>query len=192
MSAADAAPPAAPPSAARISPGGFADLGPFPWVVSRVAGAVTGTQPPAIFTTLGRTRGLFAGWLHFAGQLMPFGTLRRRESEMIILAVAQARSCAYEIAHHRMLGRRAGLTPTEIDALTGRGEADTFTVRERALLSAANTLVHARDLDDQQWDALRAVTSDREAIEVLLLVGHYDMLATALTTLRLSPDAPRR
>lgn len=28
-------------------------------------------------------------------------------------------------------------------------------------------------------------------IELLLLVGHYDMLATTLTTLRLRPDAHR-
>ena len=31
----------------------------------------------------------------------------------------------------------------------------------------------------------------REAIELLLLVGHYDMLATTLMTLRLEPDAHR-
>ena len=48
-----------------------------------------------------------------------------------------------------------------------------------------------KDLDDDQWAALRAVTSEREAIELLLLVGHYDMLATTLLTLRVEPDRKR-
>ena len=47
------------------------------------------------------------------------------------------------------------------------------------------------DLDDGQWAALRTVTTEREAIELLLLVGHYDMLATTLMTLRLEPDRHR-
>jgi len=32
---------------------------------------------------------------------------------------------------------------------------------------------------------------DRELIELVMLVGHYDMLATAITTLRIQPDGPR-
>ena len=35
------------------------------------------------------------------------------------------------------------------------------------------------------------MTSEREAIELLLLVGHYDMLATTLMTLRVEPDRKR-
>ena len=91
---------------ARIGPGSVRELGPLRWGFARAAGRVTGTEPPAIFTTLGRTKGLFTGWLHFAGRLMPFGSLARRESEMVILAVAHARGCEYEREHHRMLGRR--------------------------------------------------------------------------------------
>ena len=80
---------------ARIGPGSVRDLGPLRWGFARAAGRVTGTEAPAIFTTLGRTKGLFTGWLHFAGRLMPFGSLARRESEMVILAVAHARGCDY-------------------------------------------------------------------------------------------------
>ena len=122
---------------------------------------------------------------------MPFGSLPRRESEMVILAVAHARGCEYEREHHRMLGRRAGLTEDEIEALIGGPAVGTFSARERALLGAANTLVATKDLNDDQWAALRAVTSEREAIELLLLVGHYDMLATTLLTLRVEPDRKR-
>ena len=49
-----------------------------------------------------------------------------------------------------------------------------------------------RDLTDATWSELRAAYDERTVIEILLLVGHYDMLATTLTTLRLEPDPPAR
>jgi len=41
------------------------------------------------------------------------------------------------------------------------------------------------------WEALRRHLDERLALEFLLLVGHYEMLATTLNTLRLRPDPPR-
>ena len=89
---------------ARIAPGGRREIGAVAWLGSRIAGRVTGTEPPAFITTLGRGRRQFWGWLAFAGSLMPFGTLTRRESESVILRVAAVTGCAYESAHHRHLG----------------------------------------------------------------------------------------
>jgi alkylhydroperoxidase family enzyme len=70
-------------------------------------------------------------------------------------------------------------------------DAPGWTSRERALLAAADRLVADRDLDDDAWRALRAELDDREAIELCMLVGHYDMLATVLGTLRVQTDVPR-
>lgn len=176
---------------ARIAPGTVRELGPLRWGFSRAAGKVTGTEPPAIFTTLGRTKGLFTGWLHFAGRLMPFGSLERRESEMVILTVATERQCEYEREHHRLLGKRAGLTSAEIEGILADEVVETLSARESVLRESAKILVRDKDLDDGQWAALRTVTTEREAIELLLLVGHYDMLATTLMTLRLEPDRHR-
>lgn len=173
---------------ARIAPGDLKDLGPARWAFARAAGKVTGTEPPAIFTTLGRTKGLFTGWLHFAGRLMPFGSLQRRESEMVILTVATERECEYEREHHRLLGKRAGLTTAEIEGILAGGAVESLSPRESVLRESARALVRTKDLDDEQWAGLRRMTTEREAIELLLLVGHYDMLATTLMTLRLEPD----
>lgn len=176
---------------ARIAPGTLRELGPVRWGFAHAAGRVTGTEPPAIFTTLGRTKGLFTGWLHFAGRLMPFGSLQRRESELVILTVATERGCEYEREHHRLLGRRAGLTTAEIEAVLAGTVVDSLSPREAVLRESAQVLVRTQDLDDAQWERLRSVTTEREAIELLLLVGHYDMLATTLMTLRLEPDRHR-
>jgi AhpD family alkylhydroperoxidase len=176
---------------ARIAPGSRRDLGLPIWVFSRLAGRATRTAPPAIFTTLGRGRGLFWGWLHFAGRLMPGGRLPRRETELVILRVATVRDCAYELEHHVRLGRRAGVTSEDVDRMREGSAAEGWRSHERLLLRATEELLATRDLTDASWAELRAAYDERTVIEILLLVGHYDMLATTLTTLRLEPDPPR-
>lgn len=176
---------------ARIGPGGWRDTGAIAWSFARVAGRVMRTEPPAVFTTLGRGRGLFWGWLHFAGRLMPGGTLPRRDTELVILRVAHLADSAYERAHHERLGRRVGLSRAEIDRVAGGPDAEGWTPRQRVLLAATDELHATRDLGDATWAALREVVDERGAVEFLLLVGHYEMLATTLTALRIAPDRPR-
>jgi AhpD family alkylhydroperoxidase len=173
---------------ARIAPGSRRDLGLAIWVFSRLAGRATHTAPPAIFTTLGRGRGLFWGWLHFAGRLMPGGRLPRRETELVILRVATLRDCTYELEHHVRLGARAGVTPADVARVREGSAAAGWRGHERLLMRVTEELLATRDLADTTWAELRAAYDERTVIEILLLVGHYDMLATTLTTLRLEPD----
>lgn len=176
---------------ARITPGGWREVGPLVAGFARIAGRVTGTEPPAIFLTLGRNRRLFWGWLHFAGGLMPGGRLPRRETELVILRVATLTGSAYEFAHHARLGARAGVTPTDLERVVAGPDAGGWTARERLLLTVTDELHHQRDLSDATWSRLRGELDERTCLEVLLLVGHYEMLATTLTTLRLQPDGER-
>ncbi len=175
----------------RVSPGRLRETGPVIWAFTRVAGRVTGTNPPHVFTTLGRTRGLFWGWLHFAGRLMPGGRLPRRETELVILRVAHRRGSAYELEHHARLARRAGVTRGDLDRVRVDGVDDGWGRHEAVLLRAVDELLETRDLGDGTWAELAAELDPRRAIELLLLVGHYDMLATTLTTLRVPPDRRR-
>ncbi|MGH3655539.1 MAG: carboxymuconolactone decarboxylase family protein [Micromonosporaceae bacterium] len=172
---------------ARIPPGNWRDVGVVNWLIAVVSGKVIGAPPPHLFLTLGRHRRLFRGWLRFAGRLMPGGTLSRRETELVILRVALLRDCEYEYAHHVRLGRRAGLSDAEIHRLT-EGPGNGWSDRERAVLSAVDQLCRTRDLDDESWTALRGHLNKTECIELCLLVGHYDMLATVIKALRIEPD----
>lgn len=176
----------------RIHPGTRADVGRITWAIARISGRVTGTGPTNLFLTLGRNRKLFRGWLRFAGRLMPGGTLPRRETELVILRVAHLRGCAYEFEHHVTLGRRAGVTQADVAKVIEGPRAGGWSARERVLLTAVDQLHHHRDLDDPIWAAVRRELSEPQTIELVLLVGHYEMLATAIGTLRIQPDPPRR
>ena len=60
--------------------------------------------------------------------------------------------------------------------------------RQSLLLRVTESLLEQRDLDDALWAELRAAEDERTCIELLMLVGHYDMLATTLHTLRVQPE----
>ena len=175
-------------SAPRVTPGGLAELGPLNWLACRLIGWGAGTRDANLFRTLGRQRALFRGWLVFAARLMPGGVLPRRDTELVILRVAHRRGCGYELDHHRRLAARAGIAPAEIARVLAGPAAAGWTGREKALLAAADSLVERRDLDDALWAELRDCCDDRELVELCLLVGHYDMLATTIAALRIAPD----
>lgn len=177
-------------SQARIPPGGRREIGLVNAVIARVLGAATGGPPPAVCTTLGRHRRLFRPWLRFAARLMPFGVLPRREAELVILRVAHLCDSAYEAAQHERLARDAGLSPDEIARIAGGSSAAGWSPRQAALLAATDELHARRDLSDERWDELCRHLSDTERIELPMLVGHYEMLAMTLNSLRVQPDEP--
>lgn len=178
----------------RLAPGSLREVGLPVWVLSRLAGKVSKTEPPAIFLTLGRNRRLFWGWLHFAGKLMPGGRLPRRETELVILRVAHRSGSTYEWTQHEGLGRRAGLTDAEITAvaepLTQEG-GHLWSGRERMLLTVTDEIIDHADVSDETWSLMGHHLDERTCVELLMLVGHYRMLATTLHALRVQPDRRR-
>jgi AhpD family alkylhydroperoxidase len=178
-------------AAPRITPGGRREVGLFAWSFSTIAGLVTRTDPPNLFLTMGRAPRLFRGWLRFAGRLMPGGSLPRRDTELVILRVAHLCACAYEFEHHVRLGRRAGVSAADVDRVRQGPDAAGWSARERVLLGAVDELHERHDLTDTCWAALREHLDDKRTVEFVLLVGHYEMLATFLRTLRVQPDRRR-
>jgi len=176
----------------RVPPGSIRDVGVLTRLFAALAGLVTGTRSPRLFLVLGKHRPLFRGWLRFAGRLMLGGLLPRREIELVILRVAVLRNSRYEFEQHRRLGRRAGLEPADVDRVSAGPDAHGWRERERVLLRATDELHAEQDFDHATWSALREHLDEREAIEFCMLVGHYEMLATTITALRIPVDEPRK
>jgi alkylhydroperoxidase family enzyme len=166
--------------APRIPPARPRELGPLARILARVAGRVTGTGPPNIFTTLGQHPRLFRAWLRYSAHLMPFGRLPRSDTELVILRVAWRCRSAYEWHQHVPLGLRMGLTADQIATVAEGTPASAFTQRQRMLLAASDELIERRRLSDSTWSAVQAALGDRETIELCLLIGNYQGLASTI------------
>ncbi|HEX5820271.1 MAG TPA: carboxymuconolactone decarboxylase family protein [Solirubrobacterales bacterium] len=164
----------------RIAPARPRELRPLARAVAEITGRVTGGGPPNIFTTLGQHPRLFRAWLRYSARLMPFGQLPRRDTELVILRVAWQCRSAYEWRQHVPIALRVGLTPDEVAGVADSSPAGGFTERQLALLAASDELLARRALSDATWSAVQASLSDREAIELCMLIGHYQGLASAI------------
>lgn len=175
---------------ARVRPGHLGQIGVVSWALARAGGRQAGTGPMDLFRVLGRNKGLFRGWLHFAARLMPFGTLPRAESELVILRVAHLRGSEYELRQHRRIARGTGLSREQVAAVEAGLDEGDWSDRQRAILEAVDQLVLTRDVDDAIWAHLGRYLTDEQLIEFVLLAGHYDMLAAAIRALRIQPEEP--
>jgi alkylhydroperoxidase family enzyme len=171
-------------------PGGRAEIGLVNAAIVRVLGLATGGRPPHIFTTLARNRRLFRRWLWFAGGLMPGGKLPLVDTELVILRVAHNSGCEYEWRHPQQLGRRAGLGAEEIERARAGAGAPGWSPRQRLLLAAAGECHSEGRIGDETWAGLAAELDEPRLIELCMLIGHYEMLAMTLSSLRVQPESP--
>lgn len=155
--------------------------------VSVVARAFGRKKVPDVFVLFARNRRLFWAWLAFAAQMMPFGRLPATDREKLILRTAWLTRCRYEWGQHVEIALRVGVTDAEILAI-GRGP-EACTPADRLLLQACDELHAGVTLGESTLKALQARFAARELTELVILVGHYRMLAGLLNSAGLPLDA---
>jgi len=155
------------------------------WVIYRVAKV----DAANLFLALMQHWRLFFPWLGFAARLVPYGTLARRDTELAVLRVAWNCRSRYEWWQHVDIARRAGVTLDAILRIPAGSEAQGWTARESALLAAVDEIHHGRQLSDATWRRLAAHYPPRELLEICMLVGHYEMIASVLNTFRIPLDS---
>lgn len=156
-------------------------------LVGSLARAFGRRQLPAVFPLLHHHPGLFWGWLHFAARMMPWGRLPAAERELLILRTAWRCRSRYEWGQHVEIALRCGVSDAEIVAMA-RGEPAPRPGMD-LLLRACDELLDAGWLADDTWQALHQRLRPRELIELMMLVGHYRMLAGVLISCGLPLDA---
>jgi len=110
--------------------------------------------------------------------------LSNRAREIAILEVSVLRRCAFEWYAHVRVGEQAGLTAAEIAALRDGAPAPTLDATESCVRELVGVLVRERDLDDAAFSAAVGRLGERALMELIALVGYYDLLALSLRVWR--------
>lgn len=111
-------------------------------------------------------------------------SLGARAREIAILEVSVLRRCSFEWYAHERVGRQAGLTGEEIAALHAARDAPSFTAEESLVRELARTLLRERDLGDAAFARAEQALGTRVLMELIALVGYYDLLALSLSVWR--------
>lgn len=178
----------------RIAPGAACEIGWFNWIVCASLERATGRRTLNIFRTLAHNRRAFRGWLHLVAVTMLTGKLTRFDTESVIIRIAYQRGCEYELTHHRRLGRRAGIDTATMEMLTSPGPQHDNAkqwpnCRTGVLVAAVDQFVLDRQIDDHTWGRIDQEFTSEQLVELLLLMGQYDSLATIIGVLRIAHDA---
>jgi 4-carboxymuconolactone decarboxylase len=134
---------------------------------------------------------IFVYYLGFAGRLITQLELDMKLRELAILLVSRRTEADYEWVQHTAIARAIGIPQEQIDAV----EADELTADclgsdARAVLGFTAAVIESPKVDEETFAAMREVLSPREVVELMLVIGHYFMLARIITALEVDPDAP--
>lgn len=121
---------------------------------------------------------LARAFLTFNNHVATRSSLSVRDREILILRLAWLRKAEYEYYQHTILGLRAGLTEAELEQLRiGPGAAD-WSPEDAQLVLAVDELVADACISDATWDHLRKRFSQQQMMDLVFLVGCYEIVAT--------------
>lgn len=143
------------------------------------------------FRLLANAPNVFGGWTQMVDELFDSTTFDARMRELVILRVAHLQGSPYELAQHVPLGRKAGLTEQELDAIA-TGDPDGFSPTERAALDVVTELCNTHRLGDASFAAAQATFGDEALTELLMIVGCYYGLALVFNAADLDIDTTAR
>ncbi|MDP2292291.1 MAG: carboxymuconolactone decarboxylase family protein [Actinomycetota bacterium] len=151
---------------------------------SRPALAANAARGPLlnVFTTIARHPKLLKRWMVFANHVLNGSTLPARERELVILRTGFLCRSGYEWAQHVAIGRHAGLTDTEVEAITVGATDASWSQADRDLLEATEQLVRDHFIDDATWQALAARWSEQQLMDLVFAVGQYTLVSMALNS----------
>jgi alkylhydroperoxidase family enzyme len=175
-------PPAGPPRLAPLAQGEWDDF------LARLVDASGGPDHALnIFTTLGRHPELFRRWVTFGGTLLA-GSLPGRDRELAILRTAVRCGAEYEWSHHAGTARQLGVSEEELAALRRGLDTHPWSGDDCALLGAVDEMHDTWALSDATWAPVHDRFGDSGAIELVMLVGQYHLVALLLRVLRVQDE----
>ena len=147
---------------------------------------------PHIFPVMGINGRLFWPWLVFASQMMPFGRLPATDREKAILRVAWHCRSRYEWGQHVEMALKVGVSDQEIVEMT-KPSMEIANCGDQLLAETCDQLCQQRLVDEENWLALNKRYTQKQVIELTMLVGHYVMVAGLLVNagIKLEPSSER-
>ncbi len=124
------------------------------------------------------------------GEYLRFeSTLDPVAREIAILSVAQQTNSAYEWAHHAPVARQVGVSEAVIESIrTGRAPMG-IPAKDGIFAQAVKELVSDGTLSLKTFQGIEHLLGPGGAVNLVVLVGYYAMLATALSALDIEVEA---
>jgi 4-carboxymuconolactone decarboxylase len=109
--------------------------------------------------------------------------------ELSVIRVAILNNVEYVIrAHGPAYALKEGLTPEQVAALSDWQPSNLFDEKQRALLAYTDAVTRDIDVPHAVFVDVRKYFSERQTVELTLLIGAYNMLTRFLKALKVDPE----
>jgi alkylhydroperoxidase family enzyme len=123
-------------------------------------------------------------WMGLIDALRNHTELNARLREIAIIRAAHLNRSAYEIRQHvPRLATAAGLTQEECRAIAAWPDTTTLGDCEAAVVAYADAVSRNVQVEDAIFDRLRPHLTDREILELTIIIGVYNMHARVIEPL---------
>lgn len=109
--------------------------------------------------------------------------------ELAVILVAILNGVDYvQRAHGPAYALKEGLTAEQVNAIGDWRASNLFSEKQRAVLAYSEAITRDIDVPDHVFAELRRHFSERQTVELTLLVGAYNMLTRFLKALKVDPE----
>lgn len=157
-------------------------------LIGKIRGA-RGGRLINIYRLMLHSPALAAAWFEL-NQAVRYATeIDGRSRELVVMRVALLNGCDYVLrTHASSYALKEGLTQAQIVGLADWRAAPLFSPEERSLLAYVDAMTRDIEVPDAVFAELRKHYSERQAVELTMLVGAYNMLTRVLIALKIDPE----
>jgi 4-carboxymuconolactone decarboxylase len=157
-------------------------------LIAKIKGA-RGGRLINIYRLMLHSPALAGAWFDL-NQAVRYGTeIDGQCRELAVIRVAILNNVEYVIrAHGPAYALKEGLTPAQVDALGAWEASSLFTEKQRALLAYVDAMTRDIDVPDAIFAEVRKYFSERQAVELTMLISAYNMLTRFLKALNVDPE----
>lgn len=142
-----------------------------------------------VFLTISRMDKIAIKYGEFLQALLFNNEFGLQDTERMVLRAAWRMGSIYEYSQHVKIAQKAGLTMDEIATLA-KEDSPEWTGKIRAMMFAVDDLIASNDITDEHWKELNKYFDDDRMIELVFLIGHYEMVAQLINTIGIPVEDP--
>ncbi|MCX4095636.1 carboxymuconolactone decarboxylase family protein [Nocardia sp. alder85J] len=174
---------------ARLDPVAANDL--YPKVTSRFRDGAFSLraegQLPLLYGVLGNSPPMLSSWLDFAWSLRHDCQSSRGLRELAILVVGHRLKAPYCLSAHTRMALEEGLSAEQVEAVPQWATSELFDTDQRLVLELAESML-GQEATAEIVDGIQRRFGAEQALELILTIAFYQMVASTTTTLDIVPD----
>ena len=157
-------------------------------LVAKIKGA-RGGRLINIYRLMLHSPALANAWFDL-NQAVRYGTeIDGQSRELAVIRVAILNNVEYVVrAHGPAYALKEGLTAEQVGALADWKSSNLFSDRQRAVLAYTDAMTRAIEVPDNLFAEVRRHFSERQTVELTMLIGAYNMLTRFLQALKVDPE----